>query len=298
MRVLNLEELKLKISKFISLIVDFLDNITTSINRFICSLDGVSLETNSGIVYIQGSSDDDDMSSSSSSSGRSDDDLPELPRNENDSGDENMNSPDDSDISEAPLLPGSDDLDVVEDALNGDQTAIQELREKYPFHFEDTPVDEAIRDVEEYILGEIRAQEAMERQEMEAAAAEASEQGSSAEASPSNSNEETNSSDEKMEDQPLETKSSSKHARSDSTADLESSEKKKTKTNNDDDDDSNNNPPKGGGSLGGLPPAEGGESSSNQEGSNSSNSMSKFEIVLLNIGMLLEEITKNIFPPF
>jgi hypothetical protein len=216
-------------------------------------------------------------------------------------------------------------MDQVERAKAGDTEALRDLEEKYPAFFQEGSSSTNLQYLEEYIRHETAANPASSSESEDDSPENpesTSENGYDSPENPvspnvpiptvnsSNLEEELSylevsevnpSNDEVQEDSsvvsPIETKPSAKRARSESTTDLESSDRKKTKTKKDDDDDSNDNPPKGGGNIGGLPPMDGGDSNSGQ-GSSSSNSMTKFEIILINLGLVLEEILKNIFPPF
>lgn len=250
-----------------------------------------------------------------------------------DQGSPNDHVPDIDSEDEERAKPEKDDLELIEDALEGDFEAIAEAKEKYPAFFDDwrQSINTDLKNLKEYIESESRANPASPSPSLseeyddyispEAGPSEGDH--NSPEAGPSvmpeiqstskkhkrsESTDDLQSEDKKKtkiennEDDssfvmPEKQSASKKHKRSESTDDLQSEDKKKTKTeNNNDDDDSNNNPPKGG-SLGGNPPAEDGGSGSN-EGSNSSNSMSIIEMVVLVLSTVMEFIAKgmdNIF---
>lgn len=247
------------------LIVDFKNSI--NINGFIYGLNGVSLETNT-IVYIKGSSDDDDDaesvgSDSDISSTESKDENPLEPENENHESPAATAA--DSPASEAPLLPAADDLDLVEDAEAGDESAIQDLREKYPFHFEGATVQEAVGNIGHYIREEIAAQSSSDDSDENGDSnPDSNEAGPSNQAGPSGSNPENNT----IESKP------SKHGRSESTAALESENKRKK--NEDDDDNNSKGDGTGGPSIGPSEGENGGDKGKGPSTEGNSNARSSY----------------------
>jgi hypothetical protein len=226
----------------------------------------------------------------------------------------------DSEAEEERAYPEKDDLEAVEAAEGRDFDAIAELKEKYPAFFDDLrqSTDTSLANLRQYIESETRANPASPSPSEDSAMDPHGNDPISHEASPS-ANDQVPSVNDQIPSEvassandeiPSEVASSAnneipsevgpsvvpestskKHKRGESTEDLQSENKKKSKTDDDDDDDdSNNNPPSLGGS-GGLPPTEGGNSSSN-EVSNSSNSMSIIEKVVLVLSTVMEFIAK------
>jgi hypothetical protein len=303
-------------------IVSLLDSLVLGINNILNSLFGISYDYS--FVFMNSSGDNENESSQrpSSITNSANESNPQPSENndaESNSEGEAENSENDdilSDVSEdsgiGHLLPEADDLEVAERAANGDPDAINEIQEKYPAFFDhQSSTEKGIKEVIEYIEEEIRTDHqwgqggpwtggpSTQNDEQESSSPESS----VTEAGPSGTSNEQSSGSNNPNDSLTgngELNPSHKRARSESVSEEEGPENKKTKTkNNDDDDDSNNNPPKGGGSLGGGP-SEGGNSPGEDSNLNdsSSNSVSKFEIVLVNIGFILEEIFKNMYPPF